>query len=83
VPLNTTVLLTASTNSDVGPTSDYIDIVDQSGTILAHCGIGLSCTATVSASVATTVQYTAYLDQSCFPGCGSDTQPATISVRWS
>jgi hypothetical protein len=83
VSLNTAVLLTASTNSDVGPTADYIDIVDQSGTILASCGVGLTCTATVSASVATTVQYTAYLAQSCFPGCGSDAQSASISVRWS
>jgi hypothetical protein len=82
VPLNTAVTLTASTNMDVGPTSDYIDIVDQFGAILASCGSGSSCSATVTANSATTKQYTAYLAQSCYPGCGIDARYATISVSW-
>jgi hypothetical protein len=45
-------------------------------------GAGSSCSATVTSTSATTVQYTAYLAQPCYPGCSSDAQSAPISVSW-
>jgi hypothetical protein len=80
--------LTATTNADVDLSADYIDIVDQSGTILASCATGHSCSVTVSATSPTTVQYTALLAQFCnsndIADCDSDAsgaQPATIDAR--
>jgi hypothetical protein len=43
------VTLTATTNSDVGPTPYYITIYSETtGALLATCGFGSTCTATVA-----------------------------------
>ena len=47
--VGTPVTLTATANTDVGPTPYYITIYDEStGAELAVCGSGITCSATVS-----------------------------------
>ena len=49
--LGTAVTLTATANTDVGPTPYYITIYDETtGAELAVCGSGSTCSATVSES---------------------------------
>jgi hypothetical protein len=76
------VTLSASTNGyDVGPTPYYIVIETTSGTVLANCGTGSTCAATVSAPGGTTAHYLAEIS-------GSDgTAPieatsGTVTVSW-
>ena len=60
--LGATTVLTASTKLNVGPTPFYIQIFDATtGTRLAECGVGTSCSAVVSQSAATTHRYAAYV----------------------
>jgi hypothetical protein len=55
--------LTATTTCDVGPTPWWIQIYDgTTGDLLADCGSGTSCGATVSQGAATTHTYFAFLD---------------------
>lgn len=52
--------LTATANQNVGPTPYYIDIFDQtSGTYIAVCGTGTTCTASVTQPTAATHMYVA------------------------
>ena len=83
VPVNTNVTLTATTNSDVGPTQWYIDIVDQSGAVVLTCSTGTSCAATVTSSAASTKAYTAWLSTSPSSVGGGGPQSNSVTVTWT
>jgi hypothetical protein len=84
--LGGTTVLTASTLLNVGPTPFYIQIFDATtGTRLAECGLGTSCSAVVSQSAATTHRYVAYVSafSSAFPPASIQDTSGTIFVTWS
>jgi glutamine synthetase type III len=83
VPVNTNVTLTATTNTDVGPTIWYIDIVDQSGAIVRSCPSGSSCTATVSSASAASRTYTAWLSTSPSSLAGGGPRSNSVTVSWA
>jgi hypothetical protein len=68
--VGTAVTLTATANTDVGPTPYYITIYDQTtGAELALCGTGTTCSATVSDSSAGSQQFEAFIGDDV-PGTG-------------
>jgi kumamolisin len=83
VPVNSNVILTATTNTDVGPTVWYIDIVDQTGTVIQSCGTGSSCAVTVSAGTATSRTYTAWLSTSPTDLAGGGPRSNSVTVTWT
>ncbi len=80
--VSSSVTLTASTSKDVGPTIWYIDIVNESGTILTSCGVGSSCSAGVSSSTATSHQYKAWLSTSGTSIAGGGPSSSSVTVTW-
>jgi hypothetical protein len=61
-PIGQPVTLTATTNTDVGPTPYYITIYSETtGAELAICGAGTTCTATVSQSAPGTQAFEAFV----------------------
>src|SRR5262249_40286206 len=50
VSAGTSVTLTATASTDVGPTPYFIEILRQNGSAVAICGSGTTCATTVSAS---------------------------------
>ena len=79
---STAVTLTAGAARDVGPTPWYIDIVDESGALVAACASGTSCTAQVSSAVATAHTYTAWLSTSNAALAGGGPSTNSVSVSW-
>jgi hypothetical protein len=85
-PLGASVNLTTTTTYDIGPSPFYVEIFDDTtGTFLTACGIGTTCSTTVSESAATTHAYKA-----CFSSFGTSFPPpnllecATVKyVTWS
>jgi hypothetical protein len=78
--------LTATTALNVGPTPFYIQIYDATtGTRLATCGFGTSCSAVVSQSVATTHRYIAYVSafSTAFPPPSIQDTSSTLFETWS
>jgi hypothetical protein len=68
--VGTAVTLTATANTDVGPTPYYITIYDEAtGAELALCGTGTTCSATVSESSAGSQQFEAFIGDDV-PGTG-------------
>jgi hypothetical protein len=62
LPVGYATTLTATTSTDIGPSPFWTEIYDATtGTRLAACGYGTSCSVTVSQFVATTHEYIAYL----------------------
>ncbi len=60
--VGTAVTLTATANTDVGPTPYYITIYDETtGAELAVCGTGITCSATVSESTTGSQQFEAFI----------------------
>jgi hypothetical protein len=60
--VGTAVTLTATANTDVGPTPYYITIYDETtGAELAVCGTGITCSATVSESSTGSQQFEAFI----------------------
>jgi hypothetical protein len=60
--LGQSVTLTATTNTDVGPTPYYVTIYNEStGAELAICGSGTTCTATVGQSTPGTQVFEAFV----------------------
>ena len=60
--MGTAVTLTATANTDVGPTPYYITIYDETtGAELAVCGTGITCSATVSESSTGSQQFEAFI----------------------
>ncbi|HVA91848.1 MAG TPA: Mbeg1-like protein, partial [Chloroflexota bacterium] len=79
VSAGTTVNLTAEANADVGPTPDSIEIVDQtSGTVVASCGSGTTCTAQVALDGTTDTFVAGVTDESNNNLAQSD----PVSVTW-
>lgn len=71
------VTLTARANQDIGQTAYYITIVrDGDGTIEESCSSGTTCDAFVGSDTATTITYTAQIDD----GAGGDVQATSNSV---
>lgn len=61
-PIGRPVTLTATTNTDVGPTPYYITIYSETtGAELAVCGSGATCTATVAQATLGTQTFEAFV----------------------
>jgi hypothetical protein len=68
--LGQSVTLTATTNTDVGPTPYYITIYSETtGADLATCGSGITCTATVTQAIPGTQVFEAFVGDDV-PGNG-------------
>jgi hypothetical protein len=86
LPVGNSSTLTATTSTNVGPTPFYTEIYDATtGTFLAECGWGTTCSATVSQSVATTHKYVAYVSQygTAYPPPGIQATSSASFVTWS
>jgi RHS repeat-associated protein len=78
------VTLTATASTNVGPTPDYITIADENGNVVANCGWGTSCVATVSSASPATHTYTAYLTAATGLAGGSRaTVAGSVAVAWT
>jgi hypothetical protein len=85
VPVGTSVTLTATMTCDIGPTPYYVQIFDATtGALVATCGAGTSCGATVSQGVASTHDYIAYLDSysTTFPPASVSETSLNRYVTW-
>lgn len=82
VPVNTASTLTATTNTDVGPTPWYIDIVDRYGTIYRSCASGSSCAVGLTARSALSDTFTAYLSTSSSSIAGGGPHSNSVTVSW-
>lgn len=87
--IGTSVILTATTDQDIGPTPFFVDIFDTTtGTSLVECGFGTSCSVEVSQAEATLHAYQAYLSYfpTSFPPPGIPTEAvansATVTSTW-
>lgn len=77
--------LTAVANTDVGPTPFDLEIFDQtSGTFLAACGTGDTCSTTVSQQAASSHTYVAYVSSygTASPPPGIQATSGTAQVTW-
>ena len=86
-PIGHPVTLTATTNTDVGPTPYYLTIYSETtGAELAVCGAGTTCTATVTQSTPGSQTFEAFVGDDVVgnghPGFGlvSSNQ---VPVNWS
>jgi hypothetical protein len=71
------VSLTASVNTDVGPTPWWIEIFNESGQNLAICASGSSCSTSVSYGGPSSQSYIAYVS-----GYGTSLPPPNVQVSW-
>jgi hypothetical protein len=83
-----TSILTANANQDVGPTPYWISIYqddagDGTGTLLATCGSGTSCTALVTAPVPAQHFYVAYVNLGNSPPGNIQATSSRLSVYWT
>lgn len=80
------VTLTATANADVGPTPYYISIYDEtSGTEVALCGFGTTCSAVVTSGTRATHTYQAYIGDDVDAGSAPGfvlVSSAPVSVTW-
>jgi hypothetical protein len=86
VPVGGASTLTATTSQDIGPSPFWTEIFDvTTGTRIAVCGFGTTCSVTVSQSVATTHEYIAYVSNysTAFPPPGIQATSALSFVTWS
>lgn len=84
-PLGTSVTITATEDYDVGPSPYYIRIFDTTtGSQLAVCGSGKSCSAAANFGMATTHKYAAYLTayNATFPVTGAVRATPERTVKW-
>ena len=80
------VTLTATANTDVGPTPYYITIYDETtGAELAVCGTGSTCSATVTGTTPGTQEFEAFIGDDV-PGSGAPgfalVSGNDVAVRW-
>ena len=75
------VTLTATANQDVGPTPYYIVIETSAGQVLANCGSGTTCSATVTNPGGTTASYVAKVSGSDGASPVQATS-STVTVTW-
>jgi len=74
--------LTASTNADVGPSPYWISIFDQTtGSRVALCATGTSCSVTITQSGSTIRDYAAFVSSSSTTYPPSSIQASSNSVR--
>lgn len=72
------VTLTASVNTDVGPTPWWIEIFNQSnGQFLTECASGSSCSVSVSYGGPSSQSYIGYVS-----GYGTSNPPPSVQVSW-
>jgi hypothetical protein len=86
VPVGAASTLTAVTSQDIGPSPFWTEIFDvTTGTRIAVCGYGTTCSATVSQAVATTHEYVAYLsdNSTAYPPPGIQQTSLLSFVTWS
>lgn len=86
VALGTSVTITATEGLDVGPSPYYIKIFDTTtGSQLAACSSGKSCSAAVNFGIATTHKYAAYLTTlgATFPVRGAVRATAEQPITWA
>jgi hypothetical protein len=86
VPVGTGATLTATTSADIGPSPFWTEIYDvTTGTRVAVCGYGTSCSTTVSQGAATTHEYIAYLSNyaAAFPPPGIQETSRVSFITWS
>lgn len=81
-PIGGSVTLTASSDIDVGPTPYWLDIVDSTtGKVIANCGAGITCSASVSEVLAGTHNF--YAEVSGYDGASPiEKVSSTIAVTW-
>jgi hypothetical protein len=87
-PLSGAVTLTATTSTGLGPTPFYDEVFDATtGTMLARCGSGTTCTAVISQAAATTHMFLAYtvapVGSPGYPPTGIQTTSPPAWVTWS
>jgi hypothetical protein len=80
------VTLTATANTDVGPTPYYITIYDETtGARLAVCGTGSTCSATVTETTPGAQEFAAFIGDDV-PGSGAPgftlVSSNDVPVRW-
>ena len=79
---NESITLTASTNSDVGPTQWFLVIYNASnGTVVKSCSSGTSCSTSVSYSGGTSYNYKALVSAS--NGTQAQATSNTVTITWS
>lgn len=86
VPAGAASTLTAATSQDIGPSPFWTGIFDvTTGTRIAVCGYGTTCSATVSQAVAATHEYIAYLsgNSTAYPPPGIQETSLLSFVTWS
>ncbi len=86
VAIGGTATVTATTGANIGPSPFYTEIFDATtGTRVAVCGVGTTCSATVSQNVATTHKYIAYLsaDSTTSPPSAVQSTSAADYVTWA
>jgi hypothetical protein len=86
LPVGGTSTLTATAFYNVGPSPFYIEIFDvTTGTFLAVCGFGTSCSAQVIQAAATTHTYRAFLSQvgTSLPLPGLQETTAASYITWT
>jgi hypothetical protein len=86
VPVGTASTLTATTSQDIGPSPFWTGIYDvTTGTRIAVCGYGTTCSAAVSQAAATTHEYIAYLagNSTAYPPPGIQQTSLLGFVTWS
>jgi PASTA domain len=77
--------LTAAASLDVGPTPFFIEIFDLgSGTLVAECGFGTTCTTIVSPQVSAVRTYVAYISGfgTTIPPPNIRSQSPGVTVSW-
>lgn len=80
VPVGQSVTLTATTNQQLGPTPYWLLIENGSGSVLASCGSGTTCSATETEVTASTQTYTALVAD--YGGSNVQATSAPVSVTW-
>ncbi len=83
--VGTSVTLTADVSADVGPSPYYVAIQDETGHVVANCGSGTICSASVSSSTNATHTYSVYL--TAYPSMGGVTDSSatlanSVTVTW-
>jgi hypothetical protein len=86
VPVGASSTLTATTSEDIGPSPFWTEIFDvTTGTRVAVCGYGTTCSATVSQAAAATHEYVAYLsaNSAAYPPPSIQETSLLSFITWS
>jgi hypothetical protein len=86
VAVGATSTLTATTSQNIGPSPFWTEIFDTTtGTMIAACGYGTTCTATITQPAATTHAYIAYLsaNSTAYPPASIQETSTLSFITWS